>query len=518
MSPGFRRTSVVFAAVFMAGSFAPARAEAPLEETTTNTADSAEIVSENSFGGETPATAASQPGEAPTTQPAAPLRGPKYINLRADDDFSYLDGPEGSYQPDFFDPIKRIHLSDDLTLSLGGEARVMVHSLTNPGFGTNIPTQDTYVWHRYIMHADFQYRKLLRFFIQGIDAQIEDQDFPLRATDEDRFDFHQMFVDARFLGEDVPLTLRVGRQELQYGKQRLIAPLDWGNTRRAFDGVKLFYRSEKWDVDAWYLKPVPISLDEGYNRKLNHYREEQDFYGLYSTYKGIPNHQIDAYFLALVDDGNLQNANFRRGDLAVYTLGGRIGGKFGDFDYDGELAGQWGSFAGDRIAAWMAGAEAGYTFSHCDWLPRIGVGFDWGSGDNDSTDNKHGTFNQLFPLGHAWLGYADLVARQNTISPNVNFTFKPHKKITVKTAWLGFWNDSPNDALYNSGGTPTRRDRFRNPGHDVGNELDILINWEMDVHSSMLFGYSHFWSSNFIAATGPSRDVDFLYMGYSFKF
>ena len=62
------------------------------------------------------------PEPAPTPE-AKPLRGPKYLNLRYDEDFSYLDGPEDSYEADFFDPIKRIHLSDDLTLSLGGSFR-----------------------------------------------------------------------------------------------------------------------------------------------------------------------------------------------------------------------------------------------------------------------------------------------------------------------------------------------------------------------------------------------------------
>ena len=41
--------------------------------------------------------------------------GPKYFNLRYDEDFSYLDGDAGSYQADFFDPIKNIHVT--LTIS-----------------------------------------------------------------------------------------------------------------------------------------------------------------------------------------------------------------------------------------------------------------------------------------------------------------------------------------------------------------------------------------------------------------
>lgn len=54
-------------------------------------------------------------------------------------------------------------------------------------------------------------------------------------------------------------------------------------------------------------------------------------------------------------------------------------------------------FAGDTIHAWMAAADAGYTFETCSWTPRLGIGFDYGSGDDDPNDGTHDTFNQLYP-------------------------------------------------------------------------------------------------------------------------
>jgi hypothetical protein len=41
----------------------------------------------------------------------------------------------------------------------------------------------------------------------------------------------------------------VGRQELLYGAQRLISPLDWANTRRTFEGGKLIWQGER--VEVW---------------------------------------------------------------------------------------------------------------------------------------------------------------------------------------------------------------------------------------------------------------------------
>ena len=42
--------------------------------------------------------------------------------------------------------------------------------------------------------------------------------------------------------------------------------------------------------------------------------------------------------------------------------------------------------------------------------------------------------------------------------------------------------------------------------------------WKVDVHSSVLFGYSHFWDSDFIIETGPSEDADLFYVQYALKF
>ena len=97
----------------------------------------------------------------------APLPDPKYLNLRYDEDFSYLDGAEGSYHPDMFDVIKNIDLGDDWRLSLGGEFRVTIESETNKAFGATEPANDTFQHYRYFLHADVRYRNVFRVFVQG---------------------------------------------------------------------------------------------------------------------------------------------------------------------------------------------------------------------------------------------------------------------------------------------------------------------------------------------------------------
>jgi len=473
-------------------------------------------------GREPPAQPAATQPETPSPQapadadqPAGPdLPGPKYFNLRYLDDFSYLDGPEGSYQKDFFDPIKNIRLGDDLRLSIGGEFRFRLEAETNKSFDAQPRSQDTFQLYRYLLHADFKYRNLARVFVQGIAAFDEDRDLPARGIDENRFDLQQAFFDVRILGQDVPLTVRVGRQELQYGRQRYISPLDWANVRRRFDAVKVFWRSEKFDADFWYAKPVVVKRIQG-----DDWNNEFDFYGAYLTFKVIPRHGIDVYFFAEDNTGSMTNPNGSTGDISRFTLGSRFWGKTAGFDYDTELAGQWGRWAGDTIQAWSWSVGGGYTFANLPWKPRLGAGFDFATGDEDPKDGKVGTFSQLFPLGHAYLGYLDLIGRQNITAARAELSAWPvPKKVKAALAYHAFWLNDRHDALYNAGGRPGRRDVTGQSGTEVGHELDVTIGWKVDVHQSLLLGYSHFWDGTFISRTGKSEDPDMFYVQYAFKF
>ncbi len=302
------------------------------------------------------------------------------------------------------------------------------------------------------------------------------------------------------------------------GNQRLVSPLPWGNTRRRFDGVKLFWRGEHFDVDAWYVKALPVSRALGYHRKPDEYNEDFDFYGLYTTYKSIPNHGIDVYFLAQRRTDDTRNANGTVGDLSLYMFGTRFWGKTGPWDYETEWGGQWGKYAGETVQAWMLTGDGGYTFAQCPWTPRLGAGMDYASGDDDPTDNVHQTFNQFFPLGHKYLGWMDLVGRQNIIDARVHLTLKPLEKLTTNLVYHAFWLDETADGLYNAGGGLVRRVPSGRTSHELGHELDLTFAYSLDVHSSVLLGWSHFWGDNFITSSGPSEDADLFYFQYLLKF
>ena len=72
-----------------------------------------------------------------------------------------------------------------------------------------------------------------------------------------------------------------------------------------------------------------------------------------------------------------------------------------------------------------------------------------------------------------------------------------------------------NDALYNAGGAPSRTGFG---SRDVGTEIDLTANHIVSRHTQLYGGYSHFWAGSGLADTGPSEDVDFLYLGIGTTF
>ena len=445
----------------------------------------------------------------------SPKAGPRFKNLRYDEDFSYLGGTEGSYVKDPWDSIKWIPIGNDWHLTLGGQARLRFESETNKDFGSAEPSHDSFLLQRYFLHADLRHESGLRFFLQGKFAHVNNRDKGGKNGLEAHADIQQVFVD-------VPLgsaTWRLGRQELQYGKQRLISPLDWGNLRRTFQGVKVFGQTPDWRWDAFAVRPVKND-----RRNLSDADEQIDFYGLYTTWKGTKALAADFYALLLKNNNDTgatnTNANSRAGRRTIYTVGNRLYGKRGSWDYETEAAAQFGTYAGDRVRAWMATAGAGYTFADAAWKPRIGLLYDYASGDRDSTDGTHSTFNQLFPLGHAYFGYLDRVGRQNVHAIKAQLKVKPTKKLTVWADFHTFFADQSRDSMYGANGAALRGDGTAG-SHNFGHELDLTMKYALNKHTTVLAGWAHFWTGGFIersSAAGASEDADFLYAQIEYKF
>ncbi len=405
-------------------------------------------------------------------------------------------------------------LDDSITLSMGGDVRVRWEYWD--AFAFNPDLQDDYFLVRLRLHSDISFRNWLRIFVEGKSAGATERDLPggRRTLDVDTLALQNAYVEISVpLAPAGEFTLRPGRQELLYGSQRLVSPLDWSNTRRTFDGGTVIYEHGIWNIDAFWVRPVEIR-----KYKWNKTDTDTDFFGVYAA-RNDPGDdiEIDLYWLGVDGSGVMFGERLAREER--YTVGMRMGSPPGlhGLDFDVEGAWQYGDHGDRDIRAFFLASELGFTFEEAAAAPRVHTGLDYASGDRDRNDGTLNTFNQLFPLGHAFLGYADMIGRQNIVAGSLGLTLSPSESLRIRIDGHHFRRASRSDAVYNAGGQVLRSGDAGNES-EVGTEMDITLTYRFTPDTSTLLGYSRFWAGSFIRESGPSGNLDFAYASISQRF
>ncbi len=347
-----------------------------------------------------------------------------------------------------------------------------------------------------------------------------------------------------------PLTLKLGRQILSYGDERLVGAFDWNNIGRTFDAVKLRWEQKGWSVDA-FASSVVVPERGSYNQSDlfngNETDREQVFSGVYFQTTAVPFHATDLYVFHLHENDNPRFSQNPLGDTNFFTMGTRWKSKPGAFapeeelmskdkdgksvaepaprrpvglDYTGEFAVQSGNVRGQDLIAFAAHGDVGYTFDTA-WLPRVAIGYSYATGDDDPTDKDIQTFQNLFPTNHKFYGQMDLFSWQNIHDLEVNFKIAPIRSVTVRLDYHAFWLETTEDAWYRANGATTVRtlnSASRSAGNYVGSELDFLVTWNVCKFFQLEGGYSHFFAGDYLEATGANDDADFGYVQAKLSF
>lgn len=403
-----------------------------------------------------------------------------------------------------------------------------------------VPTGNTYWLFRTKFHLGYTPVEGVQFYAEGRDSfALNDRRAPDPETD--RADLHQAWV-ALGNTPDFPVTVKVGRQELGYGDERLVGAFDWNNIGRVFDAAKVRLQEENWWLDA-FVGRVVVPVDEVFN-VANDY---DWFSGVYASTRALcPKQETQLYFLARnVGAGSPAAVDRPLIGLAtprdIYTVGARfksLPGELKGWDYQLEAAGQFGRFkesaAGTSLdhTAFALTAGGGYTVPRCPLNTRVGLEYNFASGDSDPTDDEHGTFENLFPTNHKFYGYMDLFAWQNLHNPRVSLSLKPVQGLTLSLDYHLFWLADTADYFYTAAGAPRRgaapgsgTGYDRNPGYDsfVGSELDVVATYAPKPWLSAQVGYGHFFVGDYVRQSLPapgygSSDADWVYAQVLFNF
>ena len=428
---------------------------------------------------------------------------------RYEENYDFLRDPE--CRTELWDPIKYIALlpSFDTYLSLGGDLRERYEFLDHPDFSDANRDDDGYLLQRYMVHADLHVGEHLRAFGQ-LKSSLEDgRTGGPRPSDEDRLDLHQAFAEGMLGIGTGSLSLRVGRQEVAFGSSRLVSVREGPNVRRSFDGVRASVAAHGWQLDGIGLASAetePGEFDDETDRG-------ERLWGAYASGPVLGNALgLDLYFLGLRrDDSEYDQGthNERR-----RTVGTRIFGSPGAWDYNFELVYQWGSFGPGDIEAWTIASDTGYTLKQFPTQPRLGLRANVTSGDRNPQDDDLETFNPLFPRG-SYFGEASLIGPQNHMDLHPMLDLHVLENVQVTLDWDFFWRESRDDAIYRVSGAPLVSGTASDERY-VGSQGSVAIAWQPERHVEIVTTYEHFFAGPFLH-DASRRDVNFVAVWLSIR-
>lgn len=217
--------------------------------------------------------------------------------------------------------------------------------------------------------------------------------------EEAMFGLRQGFIQARHIGGS-PLGVKVGRQVLSYGDERLLGASEWSNFGQTFDAAVIRTELSDFTVDL-----MGGAIAQRPDRLV--YAPDAFLIGAWSIWSPAQaGTTLQAFYL--FDDP--RNGSVRQNR---HTLGTHVAGEYRGFDYALDGALQLGDLyfsesAVDRlpIFAYMAGTRLGYTFDSSLAL-RIGVAWNFLSGNPPDRSDAYRAFNTLYATSRLHFGAMD---------------------------------------------------------------------------------------------------------------
>lgn len=449
----------------------------------------------------------------PAKAPAKPPPPPPYVPLRYEEDYTYLKDP--ARRTDFWDPIKYIPFQrDGWYLSLGGEVRERYEGFQNTGFGAGPQDHNGYLLQRFLLHADLHLGNNVRVFAQVQSGFQNGRNGGARATDEDKLEFHQAFIDFKVTSDAKHnVFLRLGRQEFEFGSGRLIGASELLNVRRSFDGARITANAGKWVLHSLAAKPA--ETNPGYFDDSPDHRQTVWGAGAVRPHPLIKGGNLSFYYVGY--DRKLARFNHGAGEESRHMIGSRTFGVRGAVDYNEEFVYQWGGFGNGGIRAWALATETGRTWAQARFAPRVYMRADAASGDGGPQGRNLGSFNPLFP-STAYSGKIGLLGPTNIIDINPAVRLRLHPKIYLSLEWATFFRTSTSDGIYGIA-VNLFKNGLTSKARYVANQPTALCEFRVSRHVTLTGILTQFRTGAFIRqAPGASKNVGFAtgYLTYRF--
>lgn len=395
-------------------------------------------------------------------------------------------------------------------LRVRGEFRERLEGFDGAGF--NATREDLYYLSRFRFNATITPARALSFQIQAQDARVARKTVgPTAAPFSAPFDLRMAFADVGSAAS--ALAVRVGRQELVYGEQRLVGHVSWLNAARTFDGAKVTVRTKAATVDAFATSVVRI-LDGAFDRSGNGNR----FAGAYATTTTlIPQASVEPYVFWR-RDVNLRTEQAAIADLDQTTIGVRLAGRLpARLDYGVEIALQRGSLGADRVRAWAGHWQIRESLPGPRAM-RLTAEYNYASGDEDPADGIRGTFDQLYPTPHDKYGLADQVGWKNLHHARAGLDVTPLRGWPLTANYHSWWLAEERDGVYSASNASLARLAGGAADRHIGQEIDLQLLKSLTPQIQLAAGYAHIFPGAFLTAATPGASYSHPYVMVTYVF
>jgi hypothetical protein len=394
----------------------------------------------------------------------------------------------------------------DVAWSVSGEARFRPEWRDDADLDRDVDDDRRQGFMRIRIGVDLAFRDEYRLFVQAQDSRLAGEESS-SASNERNLDLHQGYLQAR-LGEGGRFTLTLGRQELSYGDERLIGAFGWDNVGRSFDGLRARYARKRLWIDG-FLARVSTRMSGAAT-------EGSDLYGAYARMAPRPESEYELYAIGFADGILAASETGVPGSTRIHAYGVRAKDRSGGFDFRAEYALERGIFHGDDLAAHAAAAQAGLTWGE-GARTRLFAGYDFATGDRNSTDGRRQEFFNFFPTNHPHYGFADLEGWRNLRSPYLGVSLTKGRH-SGQAKIHRFRLDEAAGAWKNAGGDQLALDAAGVSGTDVGAELDLTYRFAWSAKASVEVGYSRFEPHRFARLQRGDDALDWGYVMATFGF
>jgi hypothetical protein len=431
--------------------------------------------------------------------------------LRYNDNFSAL--KKDSIKKGF-DKLKMIPLSKNAHLSIGGELREQAQYFDNQNFGDVPPTVKKasvgQLWHRIMVHANVDMGKKARLFVQLNNTKRFFNPNPLTPEiDENVLSLHQAFADVRFNNH---WQLRVGRQELSYGNNRLLTFREGPNTRMAFDGGIIKFQKNAFKIDIIGVSQVSSQPKIGDDLAFREFVG-----GVYATQTLKPKLLLMDYY-ALYYKSNLRKYNTIGGNEKRTSMGFRAFSQNPKFNYELEATYQTGRFNALTINALALSADVNYQIEDKTKL-TIGIASNYITGDKNRSDKQLNTYNLLYSKPS--FGLAAPIGASNIINLNPYVRIRPVPKMTAGASIYFLKRQSLADGIYSPGMAQVRRNAVEISVKNVKNigvQYAVEVGYQINPHWAIYADAAYFEAGNYPKNTGKGLPISYSSGKISFKF